>query len=128
MSGQSAGWPGRYLFIMRIVCISDTHGHHGNITVPAGDVLIHAGDLTDTGTEAELKEALRWFGCLPHRHKVFIAGNRDGLFERDPQAAAAMVPKGVHYLEDSGCEIRNQRAAVLGIARATVVLRPGLQS
>lgn len=94
---------------MRIVCISDTHGHHTRITVPPGDVLIHAGDLSDTGTEVELRGALAWLGRLPHRHKVCIAGNHDALFERDPKAAAALVPKGVHYLEDSGCEIAGLR-------------------
>ena len=31
---------------MRIVALSDTHGQHGHIAVPPGDVLIHAGDLT----------------------------------------------------------------------------------
>lgn len=90
---------------MRIVCISDTHNHHNGIHVPAGDVLIHAGDLTDMGTKEELREALAWLRRLSHPHKVVIAGNHDGLFERDPQAAAALVPKGVHYLEDSGCEV-----------------------
>ena len=94
---------------MRIVCLSDTHGHHARIAVPPGDVLIHAGDLTDTGTETELREALAWLGRLPHRHKVFVAGNHDALFERDPGAAAVLVPKGVQYLEDSGCEIAGLR-------------------
>lgn len=94
---------------MRIVCLSDTHGHHARIKVPPGDVLIHAGDLTDTGTETELRAALAWLGRQPHQHKVFVAGNHDGLFERDPEAAAALVPKSVRYLEDSGCEIAGLR-------------------
>ena len=35
----------------RWVCISDTHGRHREIdSVPDGDVLIHAGDFTDTGS------------------------------------------------------------------------------
>jgi Icc-related predicted phosphoesterase len=72
-------------------------------------VLIHAGDLTNLGTEEELREALTWLGRLPHAHKVVIAGNHDHLFESDPQTAAALVPKGVHYLEDSGLEIAGLR-------------------
>ena len=94
---------------MRIVCLSDTHGHCGSIKVPPGDVLIHAGDLTNTASEEELREALVWLGRLPHAHKVFIAGNHDWLFERDPQGAASLIPAGVHYLEDSGCEIARLR-------------------
>ena len=31
---------------MRIVLISDTHGLHRQLDVPAGDLLIHAGDFT----------------------------------------------------------------------------------
>lgn len=90
---------------MRIVSISDTHGHHRSITVPPGDVLIHAGDMTNMGTVEEVRDVMRWFDRLPHQHKVFIAGNHDWLFERDPQGAAALIPEGIHYLEDSGKEI-----------------------
>ena len=36
--------------IVRVVCISDTHGkHRGCSAVPNGDVLIHGGDFTNTG-------------------------------------------------------------------------------
>jgi hypothetical protein len=34
---------------IRVVCISDTHTKHEQITVPPGDVLIHAGDATIVG-------------------------------------------------------------------------------
>ena len=34
---------------VRIVCISDTHGQHAKLSVPAGDVLIHAGDFMAFG-------------------------------------------------------------------------------
>jgi len=58
-----------------VVCIADTH----NLTcaIPDGDVLIHAGDLTNTGTTAEIQTAIDWISSLPHRHKVVIAGNHD---------------------------------------------------
>lgn len=35
---------------MRIVCISDTHNYHNEISIPDGDLLIHAGDATIQGT------------------------------------------------------------------------------
>lgn len=94
---------------MRIVCLSDTHNYHDRISVPPGDLVVHAGDLTNSGTGEELREALDWLGRLPHAHKVVIAGNHDRLFETDPGSAAELVPKGVHYLEDSGCEISGLR-------------------
>lgn len=54
-------------------------------------------------------EALHWFWALPHPRKVFIAGNHNALFERDPKAPAAFVSMGVHYLEDSGGKIAGLR-------------------
>lgn len=36
----------------RIVCISDTH--NCPVKLPAGDVLIHAGDITNQGTHSEV--------------------------------------------------------------------------
>ncbi|EGC45365.1 phosphoric ester hydrolase [Histoplasma capsulatum var. duboisii H88] len=41
---------------IRVVCISDTHDHHLP-SVPDGDLLIHAGDLTNSGTRADIQLA-----------------------------------------------------------------------
>ena len=30
---------------MKFVVISDTHGHHRGLNLPAGDIIIHAGDF-----------------------------------------------------------------------------------
>lgn len=90
---------------MRVVCISDTHCQHQSVKVPDGDILIHAGDLTDMGSVDELRPAIQWLARQPHGHKVFIAGNHDWVFESDALVARALVPAGVHYLEDSGCTI-----------------------
>ena len=66
---------------MRIVCISDTHEQHRSIELPPGDMLIHAGDLTYKGEAHAVKDFLDWFSAQPHKHKIFIAGNHDFLFE-----------------------------------------------
>ena len=55
-----------------IVCISDTHNREPHL--PDGDVLLHAGDLTKTGSFAELQAQIDWLDRQPHRHKVIIAG------------------------------------------------------
>ena len=34
---------------MRVFCISDTHAHHAGLSVPDGDLPIHAGDLSEQG-------------------------------------------------------------------------------
>src|SRR5690554_4798574 len=90
---------------MKIVCISDTHNCNGEFDVPDGDLLIHAGDFTNNGSIVEVAAFMRWFGELPHRHKVLIAGNHDRLFEREPSLARSMVPDGTIYLQDSSAEI-----------------------
>jgi hypothetical protein len=62
---------------MRIVCLSDTHNRQGKFPVPDGDLLLHAGDFSSMGRSNEVERFDAWLGTLPHRHKVFIAGNHD---------------------------------------------------
>lgn len=90
---------------MRIVCISDTHSVPwlSELVIPSGDVLVHAGDGTNSGKPEDIRAWLEWVGSQPHRHKIVIAGNHDWVFERDPEAARRLVPEGVTYLQDSGC-------------------------
>ena len=64
-----------------IICISDTHMAQPD--VPDGDVLLHAGDLTNCGTFEELQAHLDWLSSLPHRYKVIIAGNHGKLLDAD---------------------------------------------
>lgn len=90
---------------LRIVCISDTHGHHSKVSVPDGDLLIHAGDFMAFGTK--LKEIIQfnqWLGTLPHQHKIVIAGNHDVMFERHSATARELLNNAI-YLENSGTEI-----------------------
>ncbi|KAK3073614.1 hypothetical protein LTR53_004624 [Teratosphaeriaceae sp. CCFEE 6253] len=92
---------------IRIVCISDTHCLKPPY-VPDGDLLIHAGDLTNAGTPAELQAQIDWLDDLPHQHKVAIAGNHDTYL--DPRSRETLPSKdqedsidwkGVHYLQHS---------------------------
>lgn len=62
----------------RFVCISDTHGaspRDGAFKLPKGDVLIHAGDLTNQGTYAELQKTVAWIAAAPYECKIIVAGN-----------------------------------------------------
>lgn len=70
---------------MRIVIISDTHGLHGIMRnpLPTGDVLIHAGDVCNIGSESDVRNFVHWFQNLKgYDTKIFIAGNHDWGFER----------------------------------------------
>ena len=61
----------------RIICISDTHNAsptNGAFKLPKGDVLIHAGDLTNQGTYSELKKTLDWISTSDFEVKIVIAG------------------------------------------------------
>ncbi|KAI0316794.1 Metallo-dependent phosphatase-like protein [Amylostereum chailletii] len=112
----------------RFVCISDTHSKT-HYSIPAGDVLIHAGDLSSWGQLSQLEVTINWLTTLPHDAKVhllheclcrIIAGNHDVCtcilmnsipLIWDVNAACALVRSdrvkraGLHYLEHSVMEL-----------------------
>ncbi|KAF3036276.1 hypothetical protein E8E12_001536 [Didymella heteroderae] len=59
----------------RIVCISDTHNNTPKL--PPGDVLIHAGDLTNQGSYDELERSVAWLEKAPFEVKIVVAGNHE---------------------------------------------------
>ena len=96
----------------RITFISDTHGLHAHFTSKAygnllgsGDVLIHAGDVSNVGRMTEIDDFLDWFSNVDYTHKVFIAGNHDWGFEKMTEIPEIFREKNVHYLFDSMVEI-----------------------
>lgn len=78
---------------MRIVCISDTHSLNERIMVPDGDVLIHAGDLTDAGTLEQILDAYAWLGSQPHQRVIVTAGNHDFGMQHLPQLRDIVAKK-----------------------------------
>jgi hypothetical protein len=62
-----------------VVCISDTHMTQPPL--PQGDLLLHTGDLSIVGSQAEIQEQLNWLSSQPHTHKIVITGNHDVLFD-----------------------------------------------
>ena len=59
----------------RFVCISDTHNSLPKL--PPGDVLVHAGDLTNQGSFSELQKTVAWLEQAPFQCKLVVAGNHD---------------------------------------------------
>ncbi len=101
---------------MRLVFISDTHDQHSLMRhpVPDGDILIHAGDATMMGRMNEIAAFGVWFRSLPHKHKVFVAGNHDWMFAKNRMMALSLLNQGlignerkpeIVYLEDGGAVI-----------------------
>ena len=105
----------------RFVCISDTHSRTDSLKIPAGDVLLHAGDFSDIGRREDVVKFNSFLGSLPHRYKVVIAGNHDisldtqeygrTLWSRfshptqlDSNEMKSLISNAL-YLEDFGCEL-----------------------
>jgi Icc-related predicted phosphoesterase len=88
---------------MKIVCISDTHCRLRKISVPEGDILVHAGDLTFQGTITEISQELREFERIAKNFKAvfYVAGNHDWLGEYNSSLLRQMCKDvGVTYLQD----------------------------
>lgn len=92
--------PSQPISPIRVICISDTHNSQPEI--PAGEILIHAGDLTQSGTLTELQTALDWLNSLPHGKKIVVAGNHDSLLDKGhPNADAFAIRWGdIIYLNN----------------------------
>lgn len=95
---------------IRVVCLSDTHDQVAQ-DVPDGDLLVHAGDLTNPGGAEHIQKQIDWLDSLPHRHKVVIAGNHDSWFDlrsrrsEDKLEGRRIDFKGVHYLQNGSVSL-----------------------
>jgi predicted phosphohydrolase len=76
---------------MRLVLISDTHDRRPS-DIPAGDVLIHAGDFACGDDRASLRRDIDWFKSQPHRHKIVVPGNHDLILTRQQDARDLLAP------------------------------------
>ncbi len=94
---------------MRLVCISDTHGTHHQLKLPEGDVLVHAGDISNRGTPEQVQDFIHWFSHQPFTYKIFIAGNHDFLAEDDPGQFRSLLDSTCIYLENESIELEGVR-------------------
>lgn len=63
---------------LKVVFISDTHGQHRSIEIPACDVLVFAGDYTDVGDSVSFVDFYDWLMEQDQcEHKIFIEGNHE---------------------------------------------------
>lgn len=68
----------------KILGISDSHNLHEKIELIPCDIIIHAGDATNRGSDKELMSFLNWFSKYPSKYKIFVPGNHDFGVEREP--------------------------------------------
>jgi len=92
---------------MRLTILSDTHTRHGLIPMsdlPGGDLLLHAGDIMNSGyNKNDIHDFCTWFNSLDqYEDKVFIAGNHDRMFENHPVESNIIVNNynNIVYLQD----------------------------
>ncbi|TYZ66514.1 hypothetical protein PybrP1_006513, partial [[Pythium] brassicae (nom. inval.)] len=94
------------------------------LRIPDGDVLVHAGDFTDTGDRDEVLAFNAFLGRLPHRYKLVVAGNHESTFDRqfypfnwqhyghcqqfDPDEVRALLTNAL-YLEDQAVLIEGYK-------------------
>ena len=90
---------------MKILHLSDTHSCHRRLRdLSEADVVVHSGDFTMTGSEAEAIDFLNWFCDLPYRQKIFICGNHDAYLYG---ASIDGLDDNVHYLCNTSIEIED---------------------
>lgn len=95
----------------KCVLISDTHERHREIgPLPEGDILIHAGDISNNddphGVKA-LGDFHDWLVEQPFKRKICIAGNHDWIFERRNAEGRALLhdpDNGIIYLQNEAYE------------------------
>ena len=75
--------------------------------MPNADVIIHSGDISNSGTEEELLDFLNWMIELPYEHKIFVTGNHD-LCLWDAEGIDDL-PDNLHFLQDKSVTISGMK-------------------
>ncbi|PBP24353.1 Metallo-dependent phosphatase [Diplocarpon rosae] len=99
----------------RFVCISDTHnaGPGGGFKLPKGDVLIHAGDMTNQGSFSELKKTIEWLEGADFEAKIVIAGNHDITLDSDFYAQFGLYFHNQNPQDSAKCQELLERSPSL---------------
>lgn len=97
---------------MKVQLISDTHSKHKEVNIDTSvDMIVHAGDSTNyydpLRNNSEFVDFIHWYGSLPIKHKLLIAGNHDAWGNRFYNRNICLS-KGITYLEDSYMEIEGK--------------------
>lgn len=86
--------------------MSDTHNRQKKVKLIEADVVLHTGDATGRGEHGEVEAFLKWYGALPYKYRIFVPGNHDWYFQREPEKARALCEKyGVILLIDESIVI-----------------------
>eukprot|EP01064_Diplonema_japonicum_P029089 TRINITY_DN4625_c0_g2_i1.p1 TRINITY_DN4625_c0_g2~~TRINITY_DN4625_c0_g2_i1.p1 ORF type:complete len:420 (+),score=77.37 TRINITY_DN4625_c0_g2_i1:52-1311(+) len=100
--------PAKVAGCLRLVCLSDTHLQEEKFAVPAGDVLIHSGDILLQSSEHSAEHAdqhfrkfCKWLEAQPHEKVIVVCGNHDAkLLDFGKHYMQETLPKKATYLEN----------------------------
>ena len=106
-----------------IIVISDTHGRHRELEIPACDILIHLGDICNFGNREEITDFFEWYLEQEAQTKILIAGNHDAEFAKGFTAFSELVPVGIALLDNCKAAIRCMKEGADEITLATVPVR-----
>ena len=95
---------------IRIWHVSDTHTFHNLLVVPKNiDIVVFSGDCSNPRESIEnskqVLEFLQWYGKLPIKHKIFVAGNHDVSIERKLIDDWAFIDNNIIHLWDQEANI-----------------------
>ena len=108
---------------VRIVHISDTHLQHDAFydqgLIPDGDILIHSGDFDfythrrrlfyESDYHRQMAAMNAFFSRLPHKHKIFVAGNHETNLPRHSRDQIQRDLPSAIYLQDSFVDLEGIR-------------------
>lgn len=119
--------PSKPLNLVIVVCVSDTHNNQIS-DLPYGEILIHAGDITQSGTLEELNASLAWIKSLPHPIKIMIAGNHDIVLDSSKTQSASPATIewcDIIYLNSSSTSVTCTNGCRLNIYGSPLTPRNG---
>lgn len=90
---------------MKLLHISDTHGYHELLSIPGDvDMIIHSGDASNSRSpytnSIEMLDFILWYGSLPNRCKIYVAGNHDTSIEAGLITKKDFANNGIIYIEN----------------------------
>lgn len=86
----------------RFVCISDTHNQTPKL--PRGDVLVHAGDLSNQGSISELRKTVAWLEKADFEVKIVVAGNHDVTLDSQFYEKHGALFHNQHHQDPEACQ------------------------
>lgn len=94
---------------MKVVTISDSHCQLNKVTLPEGDILLHAGDLTFSGNTKEIASELNILGNMAKKFLYgcyFVCGNHDWMGEKDPSLLRLLAKEnGLTWLQNESATV-----------------------